>query len=246
MKIFKKVLLTNDDGYGSNGLKILIDILSKFSHELYVVAPLKNMSGASRSITLNKKINFKKISSCEWVVDGTPTDSVIFALNEIFHNDLPNYIFSGINSGSNIGDEIHYSGTVGAAYEGAIRGIPSVALSQAYFREDNKSFDIAKINLPKIMFKIKDCLSSKSLLLNINFPCCEPKKVKKVILTECSNQKLSDNLLINDKEKYFKIGTMNQKKAYLKKTDQYAILNDHISITPLISNLTNNFAIKDG
>ncbi len=245
MKIFKKVLLTNDDGYGSDGLKILTEVLKRFSHQLYIVAPLRNMSGSSRSITLNKNINFKKKSSFEWVVDGTPSDAMIFALNKIFDNDLPNYIFSGINSGSNIGDEIHYSGTVGAAYEGAIRGIPSVALSQATTNIKSVNFEISNLNLPKVLMKIKDYFSSNFLLLNVNFPCCTPTDVKEILLTKCCNQKMSDNLFINEEKKYFKIGVMNKRNIKLVKTDQYAISQNHISFTPLVSNLTNNFLIDN-
>ena len=94
-----KVLVTNDDGYNSFGIKLLSDILKNFTNEIYVVAPKKNMSGSSRSISLKEEIKFKKITSTSWVVDGTPTDCVMFALNHIFKNDKPDYIFSGIFPG---------------------------------------------------------------------------------------------------------------------------------------------------
>ena len=136
MKI-NKVLVTNDDGHNSFGIKLLTDILKNFVNEIYVVAPKKNMSGSSRSISLREEIKFKKITSTSWIVDGTPTDCVIFALNHIFKNDKPDYIFSGINAGTNIGDEISYSGTVGAAFEGALRGIPSLAISQMINNRDD-------------------------------------------------------------------------------------------------------------
>ena len=137
MKI-NKVLVTNDDGYNSFGIKLLTDILKNFVNEIYVVAPKKNMSGSSRSISLREEIKFEKISSTSWVIDGTPTDCVMFALNYIFKKNKPDYIFSGINAGTNIGDEISYSGTVGAAFEGALRGIPSVAISQEITNTYNK------------------------------------------------------------------------------------------------------------
>ena len=102
----------------------------KYYDEIYTVAPALNHSGSGRSITLGKNINLKKISEFDWIIEGTPTDCMIFALNKIFDKETPEFIFSGINSGSNVGDEISYSGTVGAAFEGALRGIPSLALSQ--------------------------------------------------------------------------------------------------------------------
>ena len=148
-----KVLVTNDDGYNSFGIKLLSDILKNFANEIYVVAPKKNMSGSSRSISLKEEIKFKKITSTSWVVDGTPTDCVMFALNHIFKNDKPDYIFSGINAGTNIGDEISYSGTVGAAFEGAVRGVPSRAIMQKITNTDN-NVKTSKINLPNILNQV--------------------------------------------------------------------------------------------
>ena len=148
-----KVLVTNDDGYNSFGIKLLSDILKNFTNEIYVVAPKKNMSGSSRSISLKEEIKFKKITPTYWIVDGTPTDCVMFALNHIFKNDKPDYIFSGINAGTNIGDEISYSGTVGAAFEGALRGIPSLAISQMISNKDN-NYIISNNNLPIIFPKV--------------------------------------------------------------------------------------------
>ena len=87
-----KVLVTNDDGYNSFGIKLLSDILKNVTNEIYIVAPKENMSGSSRSISLKEEIKFKKITSTACVVDGTPTDCVIFALNYIFKNDKPDYI----------------------------------------------------------------------------------------------------------------------------------------------------------
>ena len=116
MKIFNQVLITNDDGFESEGIIKLKQILKSISQKVYIVAPMKNKSASGRSINLGKKIKFKRLSNFEWIVDGTPTDSMIFALNKIFTtNKPPDFIFSGINNGTNIGDEISYSGTVAAA-----------------------------------------------------------------------------------------------------------------------------------
>ena len=145
-----KVLITNDDGYDSIGIQLLSKILKQFANKVYVVAPKNNMSGSSRSITLKKEIKFEKKSTKSWIIEGTPTDCIIFALNHVFKRDKPDYIFSGINSGTNIGDEISYSGTIGAAFEGALRGIPSLALSQKITNTDN-NFITSKINLPNIL-----------------------------------------------------------------------------------------------
>ena len=150
MKKIQKILITNDDGFDAIGLEILKDIANKFSEVVYTVSPKKNQSAKSKSITINKEIYFDKISNYVWVVDGTPTDCIIFALNHIMKTEKPDLILSGINAGSNVGDEVSYSGTVAAAWEGAVRGINSISLSQyggdntieSYTCSKNHSFEI--------------------------------------------------------------------------------------------------------
>ena len=129
-KKLDNILITNDDGYKSIGLKVLVKIAQQLSENIFIVSPKKNQSAKSKSITIREKVNFKEISENFWIVDGTPTDCMIFALNYLYKKNKPNLILSGINAGSNIGDEVSYSGTVAAAWEGAIRGIDSIALSQ--------------------------------------------------------------------------------------------------------------------
>ena len=146
MKKNDKILITNDDGYYAKGIKVLKKVLNKYVDEVYTVAPSKNQSGSGRSITLGSSINYTKVSKFDWVIDGTPVDAMIFALNNLFKNDKPDYIFSGINSGSNIGDEISYSGTVGAAFEGALRGVRSLAISQSGSFNDINKFIVASEN----------------------------------------------------------------------------------------------------
>ena len=238
MKLIKKILITNDDGYYASGIKVLKGILKKYCDEIYTVAPALNHSGSGRSITLGKNINFKKISEFDWIIEGTPTDCMIFALNKIFDKETPEFIFSGINSGSNVGDEISYSGTVGAAFEGSLRGIPSLALSQDGGLQSNDSFEISKLFLPKIISRLQNLFSNDCLLFNINFPKCKPIDVKDMIYTECSHQKKSDRLSINNSHNKFRIGIMEVLTKKSKKEDYVAIKNNFISLTPLSVNLT--------
>jgi len=232
-----KVLVTNDDGYNSFGIKLLLDILKNFANEIYVVAPKKNMSGSSRSISLKGEIKFKKITSNSWVVDGTPTDCVMFALNYIFKKNKPDYIFSGINAGTNIGDEISYSGTVGAAFEGALRGIPSIAISQKISKIDN-NYTISKYNLPNILPQIFKYLSNENLLLNLNFPNCKQENLKGLKVVNCSNQKKSDQIIVDKKQSTFKIGKMNISNNQ-SNDDFSALKNGYITLSSLLTNLSN-------
>ena len=238
MKLIKKILITNDDGYNSTGINILKQILINYSEEVYTVAPLSNQSGAGRSISLGSKIKYKKISNFDWVIHGTPADSMIFALNKIFINNKPDFIFSGINAGSNVGDEISYSGTVGAAFEGALRRIPSIALSQAGGSNDKNTFEVSKKFLPIIMSKLSNIFSNESLLYNINFPNCDKVDAKGILYTNCANQKRSDKLIFNCEENFFRIGKMNINEKNDLKTDYFALKNNNISLTPLSINLT--------
>ena len=238
MKIIKKILITNDDGYKAVGINLLKKILINYSEEVYTVAPLVNQSGAGRSITLGTQIKYNKISNSDWVVHGTPTDAIIFALNKIFIKDKPDFVFSGINAGSNVGDEISYSGTVGAAFEGALRGIPSVALSQAGGTNEENTFEVSKSFLPIIMTKLSKIFSDNSLLYNINFPNCDKVDVKGMSYTNCAHQKISDELIVNSEESFFKIGKMNIIEKKNIKNDYLELKNNNITMTPLSINLT--------
>ena len=232
-----KVLITNDDGYNSFGIKLLSDILKQFANKIYVVAPRNNRSGSSRSISLKKDIKFEKITSASWVVDGTPTDCVIFALNYIFKNEKPDYILSGINFGTNIGDEISYSGTIGAAFEGALRGIPSVAISQK-ITNDDINFIISKTNLPIILPQVFKYFSSENLLLNLNFPNCKQENLKGLKIVNCSNQKSSDEIIVDKNESSFKIGKMKISNNQ-NSDDLNALKNNYITLTSILIDLTN-------
>ena len=237
MKLFNNILITNDDGYDALGLNILKKCLKRFSTNVYVVAPQKNKSASGRSITLRKKINFKQVSDFDWIVDGTPTDAMILALNHVFKDFNPDFVFSGINAGSNVGDEISYSGTVGAAFESALRGIPSAALSQ--HSENNKlfNFDVAKKNLPNVIKELKK-QNFENCFFNVNFPNCNTDEVKEIFFAQSSNQKLSDEIKINYNEMFFEIGKMIIREENKIINDIYALKKNYITFTPIDINLT--------
>jgi len=123
----KRILLTNDDGYQAEGLRTLAAALEDFA-TVSIVAPSLERSGAAQSLTLRQPIVCNQIAEREWAIDGTPADCVIVALHKLLP-EKPDMVISGINHGANLGENVYYSGTVGAAREGALHHIPSVAVS---------------------------------------------------------------------------------------------------------------------
>ena len=241
-KKLNNILISNDDGYESVGLKVLSNIAEQLGENVFIVSPKKNQSAKSKSITIRKNINFREISKNFWIVDGTPTDCIIFALNHLFKKNKPDLILSGINAGSNIGDEVSYSGTVAAAWEGAVRKIDSIALSQ-YGGDDNinsyecsqaKSFDI--INH---LLKIK---SQTTKFYNVNFPYIISSNLENVrsSFTTLASQKIADEIFFDDDFSSFTIGRMINDHRSLINTDLECLQKNKISITPLSLNLSNN------
>ena len=162
------ILLTNDDGIDSQGLKAMRDALRKLG-DVWVVATSEDHSGASHSISLTKAIRVKKVGEKEFKVDGTPTDCVNIAVNGLL-SERPDIVVSGINIGENVGDDILYSGTFGGAIEGALLGIPSFSISAR--ERDGKAGDlekIADISVEIIKFALENP-PPKRVVLNINFP----------------------------------------------------------------------------
>ena len=130
-----RILLTNDDGIHAPGLKVLETIARKLSDDILVVAPSDEQSGAGHSLTLTRPVRLRRMGEQRFAVTGTPTDSVMMALNEVITEGQPDLILSGVNRGANLGEDVTYSGTVSAAMEGALAGVPSIALSQVYRKE---------------------------------------------------------------------------------------------------------------
>ena len=130
-----RILLTNDDGVNAPGLKVLERIAGRFSDDIWIVAPTEEQSGAGHSLTLTVPVRLRKLGERRFCVTGTPTDAVMMAIATIMKDDPPDLILSGVNRGANLGEDVTYSGTVSAAMEGALAGIPSIALSQGYARE---------------------------------------------------------------------------------------------------------------
>jgi len=169
----KEILITNDDGYESQGLLALIDALKDFGH-ITVVAPSTEKSACGHSLTLTRPLSFISVGDDFYKLDdGTPSDCVYLALNSLFELKKPDLIVSGINKGSNMGEDITYSGTAAAAMEGVLQSIPSIAISQVMdFTQPVGDFALAKEAIRTLVEKIfsEDFPLNEREFLNVNIP----------------------------------------------------------------------------
>lgn len=189
------ILITNDDGFESEGIRLLREIAHNFASEVWIVAPDTDRSGSARSLDypVKQSIRINQHSEREFSVSGTPADCVIIALNKIM-NKKPDLILSGVNIGSNVGDDICYSGTIGAAMEGAARSIPSIALSQVY--HDKIDWNNTKVFAPKVISKLMKVGWPKDIVMSINFPATE--KVKGVEFAEQGEYNIDGDLTFTE------------------------------------------------
>src|SRR5215469_11958145 len=161
------ILLTNDDGYQAEGLRAAAEVLADFA-TVSIVAPSREQSGTAQSLTLRQPIVCNRIAEREWAIDGTPADCVIVALHKLLP-EKPDLVISGINHGANLGENAYYSGTVGAAREGALHHIPSIAISLWSKKVDAKFENAARVARSAAEMILKEVLPDQ-VLLNINVP----------------------------------------------------------------------------
>lgn len=239
-----KILLSNDDGYYSKGITGLAESLKQFA-EVTIVAPENNCSGLSSSLTLKNPLRIRKFQDNGYYVNGTPADCVFLALTKVL-DKKPDLLVSGINHGANLGDDVLYSGTVGAAMGGRFSNIPCLALSSTSLKP--KHLDAA-IEASKIF--IRDHLTKltlRSTVLNINFPDVPIEEMKGYTITELGKRLMPDSSSSNIDaygDEIHWIGPPPPPEDSNQETDFIAIAHNKISITPLATNLTDSSQIND-
>jgi len=239
------ILVSNDDGIHSEGIKILEEKFRKFAR-VVVVAPDREQSASSHSITLHRPLRIAKIKKNFFSVSGTPTDCITLGVNEILKKK-PNLIVSGINRGGNLGDDVHYSGTVSAALEGAIMGIPSIAFSLVT-RDESPRYHTAANFAAKLTRKILKEGLPPGTVLNVNIPSLPKEKIKGY--EYCTLGKRNYGEIIVEKidprgKKYYWIGGDEAGFEDIPGSDCNAIMAKKISITPLVANLTHFSVLKE-
>ncbi|MGI9511235.1 MAG: 5'/3'-nucleotidase SurE [Geminicoccaceae bacterium] len=239
-----RILVTNDDGVNAPGLRVLERIAKALSDDVWVVAPETNQSGASHSLTLQRPLRVRSYGLDEnwFAVDGTPTDCVLLAVRSIMKTKPIDLVLSGVNWGGNLAEDVTYSGTVAAAMEATLFNIKAFALSQVFRGRQEIRWQTAERFAPDLITKLYAQDWADDLLININFPDCEPEDVAGHQVTfqgrrESQGEPLEERLDPRG-HPYIWIGLQSFGKAFAPGSDLQAIIDRKISITPVHMDLT--------
>jgi len=238
------ILVSNDDGVRSEGIEALADAMKALG-TVHVVAPDRERSAAGHSLTLSHPLRVEKLGPRVWSVDGTPTDCVNLGVNGILRGKRIDLLVSGINKGANLGDDITYSGTVSAAIEGTLLGIPSIAVSlvtRSRFR-----FDVAVGYALEVAKKVLRKGLPGDTLLNVNVPNVPREEIRGVRVTR-QGKRVYGDLIVEKRDprgrKYYWIGGDHLRSEEIPGSDLEAIEGKFVSITPIHLDLTNYAALR--
>ncbi|HOC44204.1 MAG TPA: 5'/3'-nucleotidase SurE [Thermoanaerobaculales bacterium] len=231
----RRILLTNDDGYASEGIQALADSLEPVA-EVWVVAPRIEQSAVSHALTLDRPLHIERLGERRFAVDGTPTDCVALGVASLMVVSPPDLVVSGINFGANMGVDVHYSGTVSAAFEGVILGCPALAVSQV--RGEGFSFHVAAAIACRLAEWILDRGLAADTLLNVNVPVGRPRGVK---LTRLGVRRYTEGVIEQvdprGKQIYW-IGGGEPVWEEIPGTDFHEVAAGYVSVTPLHLDMT--------
>lgn len=239
-----RILVSNDDGIHAPGLAVAEKIARTLTDDIWVVAPETEQSGSSHSLTLSFPLRLRQVAPKRFAVTGTPTDCVLMAGIHIMKDHPPDLVLSGVNRGFNVADDVTYSGTVAAAMEGAVLGIPSIAMSQAMGGRDETEavWGCAEKHGPTLLKRLVETGWPKDVLLNVNFPPLPASKVKRIAVV-MQGQRDQSLLRVDERvdargRTYFWIGFKRIFTDPEIGTDLRAMYDGQISVTPLQLNLT--------
>ncbi len=233
------ILLSNDDGYFATGLNILAEHISKIA-DIIVVAPERNRSGASNSLTLDRPLTVRKASNGFYYLNGTPTDCVHLAVTGLIE-EVPDMIISGINDGANMGDDTIYSGTVAAAMEGYLLGIPSFAVSMS--QHNATYFETAAKVIVELIEHYKAKTFPAPILMNVNVPDVPYAELKGKVVTRLGKRHKAEPVIKSTSPRgdtLYWVGPAGSAADAGEGTDFYAVANNQVSLTPLQADLTHH------
>jgi 5'-nucleotidase len=239
-----RILISNDDGIHAPGLEVLEAIARSLSDDVTVVAPETDQSGVAHSLSLNDPLRLRRIDDRRFAVKGTPTDCVLMAIHHLMRDRRPDLVLSGVNRGQNAAEDVTYSGTVAAAIEGTLLGVPSIALSQSYGFSGRAGirWEVAARHGAGVIGRILKLGVPADTLINVNFPDCEPDDVIGAV-TAVQGRRSAEFLRVEERldgrgNPYFWLGFAHAKDDPHEGSDLWAIRNRRIAVTPLKLDLT--------
>jgi len=245
-----RILLTNDDGVHAEGLASLERIARALSDDLWICAPEYEQSGASRALTLADPIRVRRLDPRRFAVEGTPTDCVVMAVQQLIEGAAPDLVLSGVNRGQNLAEDVTLSGTVAGAIEGMALGIPSIALSQAMtFAPDETIIHWATAEAygPGVIRRLLEIGWPRDVVMNVNFPAVAAEAVTEV---EVTRQGFRDSHMRRMEKRtdlrgraYYWTGFIAAPSIPAEGTDLKAVYEGRISVTPLHIDLTHNVTV---
>ena len=247
-----RILLTNDDGIAAPGLALLEEVARTLSDDVWVFAPADEQSGAGHSLTLSRPLRVRQLAEKKFAVAGTPTDAVLMALGLLMKETPPDLILSGINRGANLAEDVTYSGTVSAAMEGALAGIPSIALSQVFARQgmgENVPFGAARGWAARVLGSLVEAPIAPGTLINVNFPALAADAVKGVRVARQGMRDYGRAEVVERSDprgfRYYWFALGPAKESPGHDTDLEAIADGFVSVTPLHLDMTHRASLDE-
>lgn len=242
-----KILICNDDGIDAPGIQVMERIARELTDDVWIVAPAQEQSGAGRSLSLTNPLRLNELDEKRFSVAGTPTDCVMMALREVL-DGRPDLLLSGVNRGANIAEDITYSGTIAAAMEGTLLGVPSIAMSQVGLHGQNIRWHTAEAHGAEIVRRLVKTGWPQDVLMNVNFPDVEPDEVNGVHAVPHGRRDQS-NVTIDKRVDgrnipYYWLGLRRQKSMPPPGTDIGTIWRGGIAVTPISLNFTDPKALE--
>lgn len=242
-----KILISNDDGYRAEGLRALTEALEPLA-DVTVVAPDRNRSGASNSLTLDVPLRVQRLDERRYtVLNGTPTDCVHLAISGLFDFEY-DMVVSGINDGANLGDDVLYSGTVAAAVEGRFLGLPAIAVSLVMQPNSGRNFAAAARVAAELVMRVQRSPLHQATILNVNVPDAPYEALQGYRATRLGNRHRSERIVRSADPRgrpVYWIGPAGAGQDAGPDTDFDAVANNYVSVTPLQIDLTRYAMLDD-
>ena len=244
-----RVLIANDDGIHAPGIKILERVMRAAAREVWVVAPETEQSATGHSLTLRRPLRVRKLRGRRFAVDGTPTDAVLLAVNEIMQGHPPDLVVSGVNRGGNMGEDVTYSGTIAAAMEATLLGFRAIAFSQVCDDRHLVKWATAEHWAATVTKKLLKIGWPTDVFVNVNFPDVLAKSVTGIEVVRQGKRKMGGggDLARNVDprgEPYFWIGGQREEETFVPGTDLEAVSRGAIAVTPVTLDFTHHATMK--